>query len=221
MNNHCLIFDLDGVLVDSEILSARGLIEMLAEYGVSIDLLYVRRNFIGKRFAFVLDTILSEFKCDLPPSFERDYLERLGRSFAQDLKKTQGISQILGQLTAAHCIATSSTRNRAANTLGLTGLDGVFEDRVFTGDQVLNGKPAPDLFLLAAEQMGFAPHDCTVVEDSVAGLTAALAAGMRCYRYVGASHLKGLEPVAFPPAGVTANFDQWTEFPALCPELFR
>lgn len=216
-----LIFDLDGVLVDSEILSAQCLIQLAGDHGIDIDLLHVRRNFIGKRFTAVMASLESEFQVRLGDDFESVYLGRLKRLFETELQLTEGIMDVLGQLTCRKCIATSSSKARAANTLALTGLDKVFGKNIFTGDRVEHGKPAPDLFLLAATSVGAEPQDCTVVEDSVAGLTAGLAAGMRTYRYVGASHLKNLEPVAFPPTGINAIFESWAEFHTLCPELFQ
>lgn len=212
-----IIFDCDGVLADSEVLSASVLIEQLAALGIAMTPADVRRDFLGRSFPTVADTIRRRFGTPLPPSFEADYLARLLDRFAGELRPTPGIGQVLDDLRLPACVATSSSPQRVARTLQVLGLAGHFGPRVFTASQVQHGKPAPDLFLFAAAAMGFAPAQTLVIEDSAPGIAAAQAAGMRVLHYSGASHLRGVDPMSFSPQ--VRSFDNWADFPHLLSDL--
>lgn len=204
-----IIFDCDGVLIDSEMLSSAVLIEELAKIDLMIDTGYVRRNFIGRSFATVAQTIRDQFGCTLPDGFEAIYRNTLLERFETELKPTVGIERLLAHLLTRKCVATSSSRPRVTRSLAITGLGRFFGDDVFTASQVAHGKPAPDLFLHAAQHMGADPARILVIEDSLPGLAAGHAAGMRVLRYTGAQHLKD---IARGEAGTTASFDSWDEF---------
>ena len=184
-----IIFDCDGVIADSEVISATLLVRQLLPYGICIDADYVFRNFVGKSFPIVADIIGERFGVALPSTFVGDYRAALREAFADSLQTTPGFLNVLGQLTCPACVATSSSAPRVAHTLDAVGLTDYFGADVFTASQVANGKPAPDLFLFAARAMSAPPERCLVIEDSAPGVEAALAAGMQVWRYVGASHI--------------------------------
>lgn len=185
-----IIFDCDGVLIDSEIISAQMLIDELAALGVQIDLTYVARHFLGRSYPTVMDTIRREFNLILPPEFEELYRARLLARFEKDLKIMPHVADVLARLKLPFCIATSSSPMRAAKSLAMVGLGHLAGPRLFTSTMVARGKPAPDLFLYAAAQMGADPARCLVIEDSLTGVRAGLAAGMPVWRFTGGSHLK-------------------------------
>lgn len=216
-----VIFDCDGVLIDSEIISARMLIEALGHLGVHIDLDYVARNFLGRSYPTVMNQIRREFGLDLPPDFEDQYRERLLEGFQRDLRVMPGVIPVLDQLAVPFCVATSSSPRRVKMSLALTGLTDRVGERVFTASQVERGKPAPDLFLLAAERMRATPSRTLVIEDSLTGLRAAHAAGMQVWRFMGGSHFQGraadeAEPEDARPHRRFADFAEFfTPAPAL------
>ncbi len=222
-----MIFDCDGVLIDSEIISARMLIEELGQLGVTIDLGYVARNFLGRSYPTVMAQIRQEFRLDLPADFEDRYRDRLLDAFRRDLRIMPGVAEVLDQLAVPFCVATSSSPRRVEMSLMLAGLTGRFGDRVFTASQVARGKPAPDLFLLAAAQMGHSPGRTLVIEDSLTGVRAAHAAGMTVWRFVGGSHFTatGSSPDAqtMPPTDDRPHrqFDDFADFFHTAPSLRR
>lgn len=206
-----VIFDCDGVLIDSEGLSGAVLIEALAEIGVAIDFDDFCTRMVGRSFPTVAADLRAQGAA-MPDTFEATYRARLLARFERDLAVTDGVRAMLDALDRPACVATSSSPTRVRRSLDLTGLAHLFGDNVFTASQVSRGKPAPDLFLLAAERMGAAPVRCLVVEDSLPGLEAATAAGMRALRYTGGAHLRGRQLKHAPG---TRTFDDWAEFSAL------
>lgn len=211
-----VIFDCDGVIADSEVLSASVMIAQLAELGLSISPDDVRRDFLGRSFPTVAKVIRERFNRALPEDFEAEYRRRLLLRFEDELAPTPGLPAMLAQLRKPCCVATSSSRPRVERTLQLIGLSEFFGPHVFTSSQVAHGKPAPDLFLFAASRMGVDPAATLVIEDSLPGIEAARAAGMRVLAYRGASHLRG-HPLA-TPADVH-SFDNWEDFPHLLEEI--
>jgi HAD superfamily hydrolase (TIGR01509 family) len=185
-----VIFDCDGVLVDSEVICMEVLLAKLHENGVDVTKEYFHRHFLGRSFAHVEQAILDSFDVKLAEDFEAKYQLRLMHAFETKLQATDGAKDILGQLDKPYCIATSSSPSRTKRALELTGLSHFFTDNVFTASQVKQGKPAPDLFLFAAQKMGVDPENCLVIEDSMAGLQAAQAAGMLAWHYLGGSHME-------------------------------
>ena len=184
-----VIFDCDGVLIDSEIISARMLVAELARLGLEIDLTYVERNFLGRSYPVVMETIRREFGLNLPPDFETRYRENLLAVFRSDLRVVPHVQDVLLAMAVPFCVATSSSPRRVELSLGLVGLTALVGGRVYTSTMVAQGKPAPDLFLFAAQKMGVRPDRTLVIEDSLTGIRAGLAAGMTVWRFVGASHL--------------------------------
>lgn len=219
LNLSLVIFDCDGVLIDSEIISARMLITELAKLGLQIDLDYVARHFLGRSYPTVMQQIRNEFAVTLPPSFEETYRERLLEAFRKDLRIVPHVRQVLQDLALPYCVATSSSPRRAAMSLSLVGLDDLVGERLFTSTMVARGKPAPDLFLLAAHSMGVPPERTLVIEDSLTGIRAGLAAGMQVWRFVGASHLGPGTPAEPEDSTPHLRLDAFDAFFQIAPQL--
>lgn len=216
-----VIFDCDGVLIDSEIISARMLLAELARLGLTIDLPYVERHFLGRSYPVVMETIRREFGLDLPPDFETQYREALLAAFQSELKVVPHVHDVLTRIAVPFCVATSSSPRRVEMSLKLVGLSDLVGDRVFTSTMVARGKPAPDLFLHAAERMGAAPARTLVIEDSLTGLRAGLAAGMTVWRFVGGSHLGPQTPEEPEGARPHRRLASFAEFFQIAPDLGR
>jgi HAD superfamily hydrolase (TIGR01509 family) len=178
-----VIFDCDGVLVDSEPLSNRVLSEALADAGVRLTVEETMAEFMGRDRRHLLRRAQELLGSELPAGFSADYDARCKVVFNAELEAIAGIDVALDAITGPTCVASSARHARLRLTLGLTGLYERFEGRIFSAEDVARGKPAPDLFLHAASEMGFAPAGCVVVEDSPAGIEAAAAAGMRALHY--------------------------------------
>ena len=186
------IFDCDGVIADSEVLSAQVLIDQLARLDIVVTPDDVRRDFLGRSFPTVAASIRDRFALTLPADFEATYRARLLARFDTDLRTTPGFADALAQIRLPVCVATSSSPPRVARTLAVLDLAQRFGADVFTASQVARGKPAPDLFLFAARNLGIDPSRCAVMEDSPHGIAGARAAGMRAVGFVGGSHLSGM-----------------------------
>lgn len=219
MTPDLLIFDCDGVLIDSEVISARVLVELAAEAGARFDAAHVREHFLGRSFPTVAASIRDSFGIALPPDFEARYRAQLLARFEAELRPMPGVLDLLGRLAVPACVATSSSPPRAARSLAIAGLDRFFP-QVFTASLVPRGKPAPDLFLHAAAAMGAAPDRCLVVEDSRPGLLAGRAAGMEVAFFAGGSHLRDLG-VGFDMDPPVRAFRSWPELVSAYPALVR
>ena len=207
-----VIFDCDGVLIDSEIVAATTLAVELQRFDLPVDLDFVLSHFLGRSYATMVAGILSEFDLQLPGAFEETYRSQLLKAFDDKLAIMPGVREVVDTLAVPCCVATSSSPARAQRSLAIVGLDGIFKGRVFTASAVKNGKPAPDLFLFAAEKMGVEPAQCLVIEDSAPGVEAARAAGMTVWHFSGGSHLRG--PAAALPDGMPVDriFDSFSDF---------
>jgi HAD superfamily hydrolase (TIGR01509 family) len=221
MTTELVIFDCDGVLIDSEFISAQMLISELAQLGVKIDLTYVGRNFLGRSYPVVMQQIRREFGLDLPPEFEEQYRNRLLDAFERELTIMPGVVEVLDSLAVPYCIATSSSPRRAQRSLEIVGLPRLDATPIFTASMVDRGKPAPDLFFLAAEKMDVSPEHCLVIEDSLNGIRAALAAGMEVFRFTGGTHLKGQDLTPNDDARPSVAFDSFASFFHIVPHLRR
>jgi HAD superfamily hydrolase (TIGR01509 family) len=185
-----IIFDCDGVLIDSEVISTQTLLDTLASHGLDVDLSYVRKTYLGRSMSVVKKDYFRRIGRDVSDGFETDFLTRLFSAYRRDLAATEGTVDLLTRLEVPFCMATSSSIERAMLSLEVTGLSSFFEGRVFCASMVERGKPAPDLFLHAARTMGALPSQCLVIEDSEVGVLAAQNADMAVWRFVGGSHLK-------------------------------
>lgn len=182
-----MIFDCDGVLVDSEAIGCRVLAEILQGHGVACDAPGVHRRFVGRNLPSIVRILAAEDGWTAPADFPTEVREAtLAALRAEGVQPVPGIVAALDAIAAAGlatCVASSGRFEKMRLTLGLTGLLPRFEGRLFSAHQVAEGKPAPDLFLFAAASLGVAPADCVVVEDAMAGLEAARRAGMRAIAY--------------------------------------
>jgi HAD superfamily hydrolase (TIGR01509 family) len=183
-----VIFDFDGVLIDSEQISMvidRGL---LAECGVDLSEAEMHQRFVGKTFERMVHEVEQEFGLKLPEDLEARKDVLMLDLYRRELQPVPGVVAMLEQLHLPRSIGTNGPRARALEALKITGLDRFFGERLTTFEDVANGKPAPDVYLLAASRAGFAPTDCLVIEDSKTGATAALAAGCKVVGFTGVSH---------------------------------
>lgn len=187
MRYDLVIFDNDGVLVDSEPIANRILSGYLTELGHSTTYEDALRDYMGGSVQRVHDLIFQRSGKRLPPDFDDTLHDRTFDAFRRELLPVNGVSEVLEKLAAdgvPHCVASSGTHKRIRVSLNKTGLYGHFgPERIFSSQDVPHGKPAPDLFLHAAEAMGVRPARCAVVEDSPLGVQAATAAGMDVYGY--------------------------------------
>jgi HAD superfamily hydrolase (TIGR01509 family) len=187
-NTSLVIFDCDGVLVDSELIESRVLAEELTALGFPITADECQDRFTGLSMTSVIESIEGQWERSLPADFSGRVRARDLAVFATELQAVPGIAAALDAIPLARCVASSGSPEKVRYALTLTGLLDHFEPHLYTAHMVERGKPAPDLFLLAAERMGVPPAACTVVEDSVAGIEAARAAGMRVLGFAGAGH---------------------------------
>lgn len=185
-----VIFDCDGVLIDSELLANSAEVEFLKEFGVEIELDDYMTRFLGKSNKDVVRELEGEFGKVLPEDFWARAQTNLFTTFRTELQPTLGIHKLLENLSLPKCIASSSSLKRLDVSLTATKLKDHFHPHIYSGEQVEHGKPAPDLFLFAAEKFQTSPEHCLVIEDSPHGVVAAVAAGMAVVGYTGASHIK-------------------------------
>ena len=180
-----VIFDCDGVLVDSERIAVRVQREVGAALGWPLTEDEVVRHFIGRSHAAGWQVVAERLGDSVAAEWEQRFEQRHRELVDTELEPVDGIVEALAALGLPYCVASSGTHRKMRHTLGRTGLYERFEGRIFSATEVAHGKPAPDLFLHAAQRMGFAPEVCAVVEDSGPGTQAARAAGMRCFGYTG------------------------------------
>jgi HAD superfamily hydrolase (TIGR01509 family) len=205
-----VIFDCDGVLIDSERLAIKVEAELLTELGWPLSETEIVRRFTGRSQQVMFDEIAAQLGDRLPPEWQQTFHARYREAFAAELRPIDGIVEALDQIELPSCVASSSTPEQLRFTLGLAGLYERFDGRIFSATEVKNGKPAPDLFLHAAQRMGFGPVRCVVVEDSVFGVQAARAAGMSVLAYA-----SGLIPAELLDGPRTIVFDDMRELPTL------
>jgi len=183
-----VIFDCDGVLVDTEAVSNHTLVRILAEAGFSIDYENCRRRFVGRTIEAVQETVEREGGVPLGASWPDKVRAETAQAFEAGIEPIAGARTAVQGVRAADipfCVASSGRFAKMRASLGKTGLLPLVADVLFSAEQVARGKPAPDLFLFAARSMGIPPADATVIEDSVPGVLAGKAAGMRVLGYAG------------------------------------
>ena len=178
-----VIFDCDGVLVDTEQISNRVLAGLLTEAGLPTTFEDCMRDYRGRAMTSVLALAAERLGAPLPADLPDRYYAEIEAVFARELQPVPGVVAALDRITMPSCVASSGPHHKMQVTLRRTGLWERFEGRIFSASEVAAGKPAPDLFLLAARAMGFDPAATAVVEDSVPGIEAARAAGMRALAF--------------------------------------
>ncbi|KMS80388.1 MULTISPECIES: HAD family hydrolase [Streptomyces] len=187
MRYDLVIFDNDGVLVDSEPISNRLLAAYLTELGHPTSYEDSIRDYMGSAMHRIHELVLERTGQRLPADFDEVFHARVFAAFERELQPVPGVTGVLEKLAAdgvPYCVASSGSHARIRVGHRTTGLDRWFpQERVFSSEDVGRGKPAPDLFLHAAQRMGVAPERCVVVEDSPLGVQAAVAAGMDVYGF--------------------------------------
>jgi HAD superfamily hydrolase (TIGR01509 family) len=206
-----IIFDCDGVLVDSEVLSCGCLSGVLHECGIELSIEEVLRLFLGRSTADVIAYCRTAGRA-LPEDFLADLAKRIRETFHCQLQPIAGVGALLSELRIPFCVASSSDLERVSFSLRLTGLSDHFGDRVYTSQMVKCGKPAPDLFLHAAAAMRCKPGRTLVIEDSVSGVMAAKAAGMRVWGFVGGAHYRYQSNGLLREAGADRIFGRIADF---------
>jgi HAD superfamily hydrolase (TIGR01509 family) len=182
MTNICMIFDLDGTLIDSEGLCNQAFLDLLPKMNETVESLIQRYR--GKKLASILVDLESRLCETLPNTFEEDYRQRVAELFTHQLKPMPGVLEMLDATSFPRCIASSGPPLKIRQALQVSGLAGYFGDGIFSSYEIGSWKPEPDLFQYAASAMGYLPSQCVVVEDSDVGIKAAEAAGMKAFQYV-------------------------------------
>jgi HAD superfamily hydrolase (TIGR01509 family) len=207
-----IIFDCDGVLVDSEVLSCRCLSQTLARYGIDVAVDDALDLFLGRSVTAVFEHYQALGQ-SIPEQFSTELRAGVRAAFLAALGPMQGVKSVLDGLLIPHCVASSSDLDRVSYSLSLTGLTAHFDQRLFTSQMVQRGKPAPDLFLYAAGKMQADPRRTLVVEDSASGVKAGKAAGMTVWGFVGGSHYQSRDGEAIlREAGADRVFARMADF---------
>ena len=210
-----VIFDCDGVLVDSEVISCRAHAEVLTRHGYPISVEQVFDRFLGRSSRQAHLEVEAELGRSLPDDFHAQLQDELFQSFATTLEAIPHIDPALAAVARPVCVASSGSQERMRVSLGRAGLYDKFAPHIFSASQVQRGKPAPDLFLFAAAQMATPPERCLVIEDSRAGIAGALAAGMTVFGFHGGSHCRPGYGDTLRAAGATVMFDDMRQLPGL------
>jgi HAD superfamily hydrolase (TIGR01509 family) len=210
-----MIFDCDGVLVDSEVISCRTDAVCLGEIGIVISAEEIMDRYLGISAATMCGDIESRLGHSLPAGFPETLRARVAVAFATELAPIAGVEAMLDALPFRRCVASSSAPERLRQSLSLTGLLAYFEPNVFSATQVARGKPAPDLFWFAADAMRAAREMCVVIEDSVPGVQAAVVAGMKVIGFSGGGHCRPGHGERLREAGAIAVADAMSRLPGL------
>ena len=210
-----VIFDCDGVLIDSELIGCRVEAEALSQAGLRITLEEILERFTGVTSKETFRTLEREQGRRLPADFTQRVGAAIRAAFERDLVAIAGIHAALARIEVPVCVASSSSPARLEHSLKVVRLFERFTPRIFSATAVGRGKPAPDLFLHAAQRMATPPARCVVIEDSIPGVQAAVAAGMRVLGFTGASHCSPDHPDRLRAAGAAQTFADMTLLPSL------
>ncbi|WP_347052410.1 HAD family hydrolase [Flavobacterium olei] len=183
MEVKCIIFDCDGVLVDTEKIGNGILLEMAQEYGFKMELEDAYRNFNGRNLKDCFKHIEESIEQKLPETFETEYREKSFEAFKTQVKPMEGVVAFINELKIPYCVASSGPMDKIRLNLEVAGLLDKFEGRMFSSYQINSWKPEPGIFLHAAKEMGFEVKDCIVVEDSKAGVKAGISGGFKVYGF--------------------------------------
>jgi HAD superfamily hydrolase (TIGR01509 family) len=204
-----VIFDCDGVLVDSERLSIEVDRQVLAEVGWHLSTDEIVERFVGRSHEYFLTQVEAHLGGPVPDGWDEACEARYRKAYREHLQPVPGVVDALDQITAQTCVASSGSHDKMRVTLGVTGLWDRFAGRIYSASEVARGKPEPDLFLHAAAQQGRSPSGCIVVEDSPFGVKAALAAGMGVVAYAGGVNSR--ERLAAPSVTVIEDMRELPE----------
>lgn len=192
----CIIFDCDGVLVDSEPIGNQVLVDMANSYGADIDLDYAFKHFKGGSIYTCRDKIQALVNQPLSQDFIAEYRRRSYSAFKEQIQPVEGVKEVIESLSIPFCVASSGPTEKIRLNLELTGLLPYFEDNIFSCYTIEKWKPEPDVFIWAAKTMGFKPEDCVVIEDSLTGIQAAKAGGFDVFGFTAHDYNNELEAEA-------------------------
>lgn len=178
-----IIFDCDGVLVDSELITNRIFAGMLNEMGIPVTLDDMFEQFVGRSMPQCLELTAGLLGRPVPDDFLPEFQTRAAAALESELKAVPGIEEVLASMGIPYCVASSGTHEKMHTTLGVTGLLPKFQGKMYSVTEVANSKPAPDVFLYAARQSGVDASACAVIEDTPTGVRAGAAAGMTVFGY--------------------------------------
>jgi len=205
-----VIFDCDGVLVDSELITNRTFVRMLNELGLPLSLEDMFEQFVGRSMPQCLALVTGLLGRPLPADFEEEFQHRSAAALKAELKAVAGIETVLAALNVPFCVASSGTHEKMQTTLGVTGLLPQFAGKMYSVTEVARSKPYPDVFLHAASRQGVAPAACAVIEDTPTGVRAGVAAGMTVFGYCALTPRSSLLT-----AGAHHTFERMRDLPEL------
>ena len=205
-----VIFDCDGVLVDSELITNRVFAQMLNELGIAISLEDMFERFVGRSMPQCLEIVTKLLGRPVPQHFVEEYQTRSAAALKAELKAVSDIETVLAAMRVPYCVASSGTHEKMQTTLGITGLLPQFRGKMYSVTEVAQSKPFPDVFLYAARQQGVMPVDCAVIEDTPTGVRAGVAAGMTVFGYCGHTPKQRLIE-----AGAHHTFERMRDLPVL------
>jgi HAD superfamily hydrolase (TIGR01509 family) len=214
-----VIFDCDGVLVDSEVISCRAHAATLTRHGYPITADQVLDRFLGVSDREARLTIEAELGRSLPDDFEAQMKQAALQRYANELQLVPHIAETIAAIDLPKCVASSGTPEKIRHGLSCAGLYDLLAPHIFSATQVKRGKPAPDLFLFAADQMKASPQRCIVIEDSIPGVTGAVAAGMTVLGFHGGSHCRPGYADTLRAAGAFMTFDDMRELPGMISKM--
>lgn len=185
-----LIFDCDGVLVDSEIIAAEVMVNLLNQFRIPITISYYLGNCTGRTFTGIRDSLSAKFRVALPEDFVQRVTEKMELAKQETLKSIDGIAELLENLRGIpKAVVSNSDRYQIDDALTKVNIAHHFDEFVFSSEEVQYPKPSPDIYLYAADRLGIDPHNCLVIEDSISGAKAALSAGMEVIGFLAGSHI--------------------------------
>lgn len=205
-----VIFDCDGVLVDSELITNRVFARMLNELGITVTLEDMFEQFVGRSMPQCLEIITKMLGRPLPQHFVDEYQTRSAAALRSELKAVPDIETVLTAIRLPYCVASSGTHQKMQTTLGITGLLPQFRGKMYSVTEVAQSKPFPDVFLHAARQQGVVPAECAVIEDTPTGVRAGAAAGMTVFGYCALTPRQRLIE-----AGAHHTFERMRDLPGL------
>ena len=214
-----VIFDCDGVLVDSEVISCRAHAETLTRHGYPITSDQVLDRFLGVSDREARLIVEAELGRSLPGDFEVQMKQAALQRYAEDLRTIPYVGEAIAAIGLPKCVASSGTPEKIQHGLTCAGIYDLLAPHIFSATQVKRGKPAPDLFLFAARQMTAPPGRCVVVEDSVPGIAGALAAGMTVLGFHGGSHCGTGYAERLRAAGAVSTFEDMRQLPDLIAQI--
>lgn len=218
-NFDLVIFDCDGVLVDSEVISCRAHAETLTHHGYPITAEQVLKRFLGVSDREARLMIEDEMGRNLPDDIEAQIKQAALQRYASELAAIPFVADAIASIRLPKCVASSGTPEKIRHGLTCAGLFDILAPHIFSAVQVARGKPAPDLFLFAAEQMKAQPAQCIVIEDSVPGVTGGCAAGMTVLGFHGGSHCTPGHAELLRAAGAAITFDDMRKLPDLIAQI--